>query len=383
MEQNKWSEEEITRQLKGLPAIKDRQSKQALFQKIQADDKCRPHQRKGLPVWGIPALATACVLVLMVFFVPDLMRNSSMDKSMGNEGGAAESDVSIMSKPVGNTSLEEVEQAMVYHEPLLQEDIESAGQDWVTVAYLDEQAQIVIPISFLTNKGNYIDKVNEQIGVFDESRAGLAENPLQRAKISEEEETVIIDWPPKSIFSAEEVLLKTLIALTFSNEGQKHKVEFRSNGKEGYAFPHLGHREVWDLGVPGAPHFRYDTSSRDAFIVSLYSTGTEAEELPQDLQGALDVMDDQQQRGLKPLIPEGLELEVKQTGDDSVEVIFPDSFQLDDNLDSRMMIDAILLTAKSYGYQKVKFNNTGADSIGPYHMEKPIEGVAGINFYNH
>jgi hypothetical protein len=381
MERIKWNEEEITKHLKGLPDINDRQSKQELFLRIQANVKYKQNKGRRIPTWGIPALATACAIAIMAVFVPDLMKNSTMDKA---ESGNKDAKVVTLSEPLDKEAPKgTVDIPVAYHEPMLKKDLESNGLDWVTVAYLDEQAQLVIPVSFVTNKGYYVDKVNEQLRKFDPASAGLVESPLKRAKINEEEETVIIDWPPGSIFSAEEGLLKSLISLTFSNEKQKYKVEFRSNGEQGYEFSHIGKTTEMDIGVPGAPHFRYDALTKDAFIVSLYSTGKDADEMPADLEEALGVMDDEQERGLKPLLPKDLKLKVNIIDDNTVEITFPDSNLLEDDQDSKMMVDAILLTAKSYGYNHVKFKNTGEDAIGPYQMDRPIEDVAGINFYNY
>jgi hypothetical protein len=94
------------------------------------------------------------------------------------------------------------------------------------------------------------------------------------------------------------------------------------------------------------------------------------------------MMDDEQERGLKPLLPKNTVLGVKVLNKDDVEITFPDSIKLSaDDTEDLMMIDAILLTAESYGFESVKFNNTKLDSIGPYKLNEEIDGVTGTNFY--
>ncbi|RZT14526.1 MULTISPECIES: hypothetical protein [Fictibacillus] len=391
MEPIKWNDEKIEQHLKSLPHIKDRRSKQELYLKVQAKVHYKDNKGKRLPSWSLPALATACALVIFGVFVPDLVKNGgkmeqskiAFEADKGSKGMDAASTATD-----GDVKLKADKKTMpvAYHEPIQESSLDGVGvdQDWVTVGYLDDQAQLAIPVSFITQPNHYLDKVNEQLQKFKPESAGLVESPLQRAKITEEEETVIIDWPAGSIYEAEEPLLKNLIALTFSNESQKYKVEFRTDGKAGYDFSNYGLIKDWDIEVPGAPHFRYDAPTTDAFIVSLFSTGREATDMPADLDDALDVMDEEQERGLKPLLPKDLELEVKETGEKSVEITFPDSFKLlADNLEHQMMIDAILLTAESYGYDSVKINNTGLDSIGPYQLNEPIEGITGQNVYHY
>ncbi|KZE67572.1 hypothetical protein AWM68_19100 [Fictibacillus phosphorivorans] len=390
MEPIKWNDENIEQHLKSMPPIKDRQSKQELFLKVQAKIEYKQPKGKKLPTWSLPALATACALVLFGIFVPDLMKNGGQkmeNSNMAQHDGdmkAKMADDSAGGKDKNQVGLMKTERLAAYHSPLLKKDIDSSNKDWVTIGYLDEQAQLVIPVSFLTDKDYYLNKVNDQLQKFKPNDAGLTESPLIKAKITEEEETVIVDFPQGAVLESEEPLLKSLISITFANSGQKAKVEFRTDGQPGYEFPRFGPAKEWDLAVPGAPHYRYDAPSNDAFIVSLFSTGEEADRLPKEFKDALEMMDDEQERGLKPLLPKNITFGVKEINKDYVEITFPDSIKLSaDDTEDVMMIDAILLTAESYGYDSVKFMNTKLDTIGPYHLDKPIEGVTGTNFYHY
>jgi len=388
MEPIKWSDEKIEQHLKSLPSIKDRRSKQELYLKIQARVQYKENKEKRLPTWSLPALATACALVLFGIFAPDLVNNGGQkqqDKVAVDNAGKSSNGMDAASTEAHKGATFKAT-PVAYHGPIQESSLDSGGvdQDWVTVGYLDEQAQLVIPVSFVTQSDYYLNKVNEQLNKFEPKAAGLSGSPLQGATITEEEETVIIDFPAGAIQEAEESLLKPLISLTFANEDQKAKVEFRTDGKRGYEFPRFGLIEEMDLDVPASPHFRYDAPTTDTFIVSLFSTGHEAAALPKELDDALDVMDEEQEQGLKPFLPKDLQLEVKKTGKHSVEIKFPDSFKLvSENVEHLMMIDAILLTAKSYDFNSVKFSNTGIDMIGPYDLTKPIEGITGQNVFHY
>jgi hypothetical protein len=388
MEPIKWNDEKIEQLLKNLPPIRDRRSKQDLYLKVQANINYKQTKGKRIPSWGLPAIATACALVLFGIFVPDLMKpgikmeNSSYKISQSGSKESSDKFNNSSDQADSRVSLKAVTSSVNYHGPLLAKDFTHSNKDWVTVAYMDDQAQVVIPVSFVTEKGNYLDKVNEQLSKFKPEAAGLQQSPLNQAKLSEEEEMVIIDWPPGAIYEGEEGLLQSLISYTFANENQKSKVQFKTNGQLGYEFSLMGPKEDMDLNVPHTPYFRFDTPTTDTFIVSLFSAGLDAGNMPKSFEAALDVMDDEQERGLKPLLPKNLKLHVKLIGDDSVEVSFPDSYKLSaDDKENLMMIDGILLTAESYGYDRVKFNIAGSDSVGPYDLDEPIEDVTGINFY--
>ncbi|MQR93871.1 GerMN domain-containing protein [Fictibacillus phosphorivorans] len=386
MEPIKWNDEKIEQHLKHLPPIRDRQSKQELFLKVQANINYKDNKGKRLPSWSLPALATACALIIFGVFAPDLMKNGvQMQNSKVAEKSDKMEEKSLddsADKNQNSVGIMKAGPSVAYHAPYLDKDLKAMKKDWVTVGYLDDQAQLVIPVSFLTDQDYYVNKVNKELKAFNSSDVGLMNSPLEKAKITEEEETVIVDLPAGAIKEAEEPLLKALITMTFANEGQKAKVELRMDGEKGYEFPRFGTVSEWDLKVPGAPHFRYDAPSTDAFIVSLYATGVDTKSMPKEFEDALEMMDDEQERGLKPLLPKNTVLGVKVLNKDDVEITFPDSIKLSaDDTEDLMMIDAILLTAESYGFESVKFNNTKLDSIGPYKLNEEIEGVTGTNFY--
>ncbi|MDR7074927.1 hypothetical protein [Fictibacillus barbaricus] len=390
MEPIKWNDEKIEQFLKNLPPIKDRQSKQDLYLKIQASINYKQTKgKRSIPSWGLPALATACALVLFGVFAPDLVNNNSSNSKMEfkrSESGKMESQSTASFDRAGDQSdakmslkSAEMSNHFKYHGQKFAKDFTGKNMDWVTVSYMDEQAQIVVPVSFITKKSNYLEKVNDQLVSFKPTELGLSDSPLNRAKLSEEEETVIIDWPPGVIFESEENLLDPMLSFTFNNK--KYKAEFRTNGQAGYEFPNIGRKNEMALSVPGSPFYRFDTPTTDTFIVSLYSAGKKANEMPKDVKSAINEMDDDQERGLKPLLPKDMELKIEITGKHSIEVTFPDSYKLSEEKENNiMMIDGILLTAESYGYHSVKFNIPGTDSVGPYQLNEPIKDITGINF---
>jgi len=54
---------------------------------------------------------------------------------------------------------------------------------------------------------------------------------------------------------------------------------------------------------------------------------------------------------------------------------------LENNEKYSVMIDAILMTAKSYGFESVRFDNIKIVRIGNYILEQPIKVPEGVNPY--
>ncbi|PYZ95491.1 hypothetical protein CR205_18325 [Alteribacter lacisalsi] len=82
----KWDEREIEDTLHDLPPIKDRQSKEDLFAKIEERAKEEPPQlrsrKKQKPPWLYPAMASAAALFLIVLIVPSLLSNNNGDQML-------------------------------------------------------------------------------------------------------------------------------------------------------------------------------------------------------------------------------------------------------------------------------------------------------------
>jgi hypothetical protein len=80
-----------------------------------------------------------------------------------------------------------------------------------------------------------------------------------------------------------------------------------------------------------------------------------------------------------PTIPEDIQFRLT-TLDDQL-FITPDNDQVfQDEQRALIMIEAILMTAKSFGYEFVTFNHVSTiDQIGPYQFSEPIEVPEAVN----
>lgn len=79
-----------------------------------------------------------------------------------------------------------------------------------------------------------------------------------------------------------------------------------------------------------------------------------------------------------PSIPSNVMFSVKEF-ENVVQLTVQDNVSLEDNKQYKNMLEAILMTAKSYGYKAVKFNNTTIEKIGPYHLNGSIQVPVAVN----
>ncbi|MFC7372803.1 hypothetical protein ACFQPF_14135 [Fictibacillus iocasae] len=381
MEHSKWNEEQIQKHLENMPSFRDRRSKEAIFHKVQLRLVQGDHKRrKSIKVWGIPAFASACAVALMVILTPAAIKPfqeqdtqekrefktttmPSSERSMENTTFKVDSEAGKLPAPK-------------YHAPILATE---QVQDWVTIAYMDEQAQLLVPVSFLVDgDGSYVKQLQDKLNEFQPAAAGLSPSPFEKMKITEKNDTLQFDIAPGTLSEADTNLFEQMIELTFSEGGYTDAYLF-SDGKPGYDLGNMGAKESFELAVPGAPHYLYVTGTHDEFLVSTFGSGFHEKTVT--LEEALNVMDEQpSDPSLRSVIPFGLTLTVEEKAELTT-IRFPKGTKLADDEQNKQMLDAILLTANSYGMNSaIMFENTGVERIGPYPMEKPFEGVNGINF---
>ncbi|MFC0190448.1 hypothetical protein ACFFJY_19335 [Fictibacillus aquaticus] len=367
MEHSKWNEEQIQKHLENMPSFRDKRSKEAIFQKVQlrlvqSDNK----KKKSIKVWGIPAFASACAVALMIILSPAAIKpfqeraeNDKQEaKFVKEEVNQATSKKSATGFTMNNQKEADLKEAPKYHAPILATEQE---QDWVTIAYMDEQAQLLVPVSFFVGGGNsYLSQFQEELKKFQPGPAGLAPSPFENMKISEKDDSLVFDIEPGTLTEADTKLFEQMIDLTFADEYTD--AYLFSNGVAGYELGNYGKKDKFEnLGVPGGPHFMYVSGTQDEYLVSSYGTGFHKGY--KSLEEALNAMDELPgDPMLRPVLPAGMVLKAEETKGLTT-IIFPEGTELQDNEETRKMLDAIMLTANSYGSSAVMFKNSGAEQI--------------------
>ncbi|MGG1572650.1 hypothetical protein [Fictibacillus sp. NRS-1165] len=441
MESSKWTEEEIQKQLEKMPSVKDKRSRELIFHEIEGRLEESKLSKKTTRTWIMPGLATACLLAIILLLVPgtliknDVSAPSLHEKPKNNTLVRKEKDevkepspapepkqskktVRVEEqkkpaapersvKPSGPAKLEPTADPPVqrykvkvpepstasimaavesgkYHPPMTKADLAeqmSAGKSVVTVAYSDEQAQFVVPVSFLVNgKGTYADKVQNVLGSFKPERVGLQPTMLNKAKLKEKEGAVVVDLPPGSVSSAEEALLPKILGYTFAYNHEYSNVKFMTGDQPGYKFSNLGPKEEMDITKnSGGANFLYTSPSGDEFLVD--SNATSFAGSAGSMQAALDELSKgYKDQKLMPAVPEDIKLTASSSG--ALTTIRVEGNGLKNDEKTRKMMDALLMTAKNYGSQSVSVTNTNLEAIGPYDLEQPIDNLVGVNFMN-
>jgi hypothetical protein len=79
-----------------------------------------------------------------------------------------------------------------------------------------------------------------------------------------------------------------------------------------------------------------------------------------------------------PTVPDELEFSVVTRGE-QLDISLDNEVAIEDSRTGTIMVEAILMTAKSFGYDFVKLNNISGDRVGYYDVSEPLQVPDAVN----
>lgn len=393
MKKSEWNDEQLEHLLKQMPIVKDNRDPREIYQSISSKVK-----RKQKNTWIIPSLATVAALLLIVLIGPSFL-NQSSDISLGNKESSAEDSSTMMAidapkeengatqmttitgddsenRKINDTSLEEPTSYVIR---------EYMDKKLFTFGVPDAMLHTVIPVSVLVDDvdnshiellPDIIQKVNATL---INSGYTFLDFPLTNYSFSEKEngdgtKNIILEFAPdmnmESLASAESMAFWGAISESFRwFDGNYKEIEFHQNGKMGVM-----------IGQSGVEHTTYSLEKAGKRAYFMYTPFEDGRKflVPNEMRGksqtfsdALETMRNNLEIGsfvLQPTINENVNFEIDETNSSNVTITFTDDTSLEDNDINLMMIEAIMITAKEFGYQTVSFENANLDRIGSWNL---------------
>ena len=383
MKKREWNEEQLQQLLQQLPSVRDKQSKKELYQNIYYKNQ----NKKKRQIWVAPTVATIAVLFILALTSPllyqsitstneenamDMASTSSSEstKAENNSGQEIQMAESSLAEDRDNENVEnsrkEIEQ-----ETFVTDADNSANI--ITVGLTDESLQNIIPVSFKEEAGK---EELDQIETFNPDKFAEKLGPLRIALTNtdleeENNDEIIINYKSDNgsiTGSGSEVAYKESIIETFRWLGYK-KANLFTNGVEGIEFSNYGQEEELEITETRNKAYlvyQYDESKAKLLVPSPESLPT--------IEEAIDIMKkgiDEQE--LKPSIQEHIgEIIIKEDGE-RLEIDFTQNANVENNEESIIMLESILLTAKDFGYETVQFKGTKEKEIGVMDVSRPLE----------
>lgn len=151
------------------------------------------------------------------------------------------------------------------------------------------------------------------------------------------------------------------------------KIRFFTGNKEGMKLSHKGYIESMEIPKKKRAYYLYQlSSSHPVYLVP------SPQHFPTFLK-ALRQMQKDASASLRSTIPRGVQIEKVDVQQDHVVVQFTEDSKLDVSPSLCWMVEAILLTAKEFGFRSVTFMGGNVKQIGPYIFGKKIDVPVGPN----
>ncbi|WP_026560249.1 hypothetical protein [Bacillus sp. J37] len=383
MKKREWNEEQLQQLLQQLPSVRDKQSKKELYQNIYYKVQYKKKKR----IWVAPTVATIAVLFILALISPllfqsitstneenamDMASTSSSEstKAENNSGQELQMAESSIAEDRNNEKVE-LSRKEIEQETFVTDADDSAN--FITVGLTDESLQNIIPVSFKEEAGK---EELDQIETFNPDKFAEKLGPLRIALTNtdlEEENNneIIINYKSDNgsiTGSGSEVAYKESIIETFRWLGYK-KANLFTNGVEGIEFSNYGQEEELEITETRNKAYlvyQYDESKAKLLVPSPESLPTIEEAIAIMKKG----IDEQE---LKPSIQEHIgQIDIKEDGE-RLEIDFKQNANVENNEESIIMLESILLTAKDFGYETVQFNGTKEKEIGVMDVSRPLE----------
>ncbi|UII54682.1 hypothetical protein LS684_13540 [Cytobacillus spongiae] len=392
--------EEILRQ---MPKIIDNRDPRDVYQNISLKMEKRKRKR-----WVMPSVATVAAVIILAILSPNLLnlQNGSSDLAfdtaesknatfeMANDADrSAENKVEIYKKDevesieddsTALTGLEEPKEIVqaVDTSAVYEADIRENEQVF-TYAIPDVNAQIIVPVSIVVprNEDNSLmDEYNNYMSQLQEEEWGLSEYYPFKGIISYDESSRIINVDlakdhPYGEGSAAELIFKNVLSYELA-AFDIEKVMLYTDGTPGVMLGNTGlisEIPVEDLGKR-AFYFHYAKGVEEPYIVP-------SEERYNTIEEAFRTMyKDVSHLGLKAALAADIQMEQIEKSANNLTIHFSENTDLASLEQATNVIEAILLTAKDYGFENVLFKNTNSKQIGSFVMSEPIPVPLSANY---
>lgn len=373
------NDKQLIDQLKQLPKVEDHRDKDALFQYISSN----LNENKPRKSFKFAPIFSALIVVMLIFMIVPVLINLGISETSLNDSADSNSAVEESSLEMYTTEQSD-DKAVSDHEIQLRDsEIESYVlqniDEHSTIIYgavTDDQLQSVIPVTIvipeIVDLNTHYNQLNHYL---EETDWGVNQYLFKDVNFD-------LD------LSKHEVLMEVLDEFSIGDGSANTHIfnEMLTRMFRPYQIERIVFDEEIDLGPFGIISelpiqkqakesykvFQADEHQRKFLVPIKTEDDVTIEEAFEDMKN------DQESFNIYPSIPEDVQFSL--TASDRELIITSDHNQtFEDEQGAIMMIEAILMTSKSFGYERVIFNNFSIDQVGPYQLSKPIAVPEAIN----
>src|SRR5690625_2545881 len=395
MKVKRYNDKDIEKLLSELPDIKDEKSFDEYYAHISNHVTRKRRRKEPKRMKWVPILTTAAAFFIAFIETIQFIGNGQMDEANDRfsliEDSTTESDrdndvmldqeeMDGSSNEVEESQHEDTEEELTITEfdpveitgrhMISYDNVELEDINLVTVYLPDAQLMSLIPITLSTDLNKF--EILNDIQTFDGQLpvSQMIYEGVQFSGLNNEGVPVVeIDSQSTSQFgsTAEGMLLNSL-SLFFSNLNVNEVVLQNENG-DPVNMTHIGSEiSVLNTDVNDSFYYRiYQENQEDEPILTMeYAYSDSFEEVVNEMQTANEDFN------FYPSISSDIDFNISITGE-TVTTQFVNS-NLENNDETIAMIEALILTAKSFDFEQIVFEYDGSlQQVGPYHLSEPIQ----------
>ncbi|WP_028783073.1 hypothetical protein [Thalassobacillus devorans] len=376
---------DLQRQLGQMPAIHDHQAKDELYDKISVHMKeSKPDKKKSD---FLPVFAFITVLLLAAIITPAMMMNRSNDELNSSESqnyeAATESGISENTEESAEL-FETQDEGKVTEQNLPVSDFEShlvfemdEGANYVASVAAGSNAEHIIPLTIKGTDSNAVFRKVTASAAKIAERLGVSFFPLEGAEIIAEGETgeIIFSKDFQTQGSSSDVILQRSIEHVFRQYGVS---EVKLSYEDGRPFEMGNYGIVESMKVSPDQKVSYKiyrSSESNPILLAPIELNENA-----SIDEAVEIMASPGggEYIYSPL-PDGVEVDVNENSGHELLIRVKTTGQLQANQKAMTMIEALLATAASFGYEQVQFEGLPFAGIRTYDFTEPIATPEAVN----
>ncbi|MDP4162912.1 MAG: hypothetical protein Q8898_07380 [Bacillota bacterium] len=389
MKKSEWSDKRITDLLREMPKIQDHRHPNDIYQNVSTKMVTRKPR-----AWIMPVFTAAAAIILLFLLSPGLLtgqfssskQNASKSadpqvkfKTESNENKKKlQPNVNILSTPKLAASDSLLKPTALY-------DNEVGNGKVLTYWIPDKQAQNLIPVSTTVvpdpNK-SWMDLFNDHMSDLKEEQWGLSEYyPLQATlKLDQKENAVIADVRVNNPYTegTNSTIFQSILQNVVQSNSDSKKIKLTTNGNPGIYFGDFGElRELPINKLRNRAYFLYHADGEELpYLVP-------AKESFQNIKEAMVAMEqDRPNDQLKASL--GTDFQAFLAGIDNnnntLIVKMKPNAKMEDNASTLYSFEALLLTAKDFGLEKVKLENASISKLGSFDLTVANKVPVGANY---
>lgn len=389
----KISDEQLEDFLRKMPKLKDHRDPHDIYENISKKLEKRPRK-----TWVIPSFATAAAVLLIAILSFNMFDggkiNHSADKSMQEEA-TTEQETSLRkeesvaedkaSQKIGNeensTEMNDITFQATEEPTTAIYDEDMGAMQVFTLAIPDSQGQNIIPVSFLIEPVDQAEKLAQLEDVManiDEEQMGLDNYyPLQAdLSIDEAVNMLHVDVAadhPYQLGSSLPVSFEMAIQQLLTSLQLDQAIFTTNNTEEGI---NLGNDFLTSLTKTervNLAYYLFYSNEKPYLVPSMESYST--------IQEAFNAMKTNVETHdlIAPLLVNQIDSVTTDDTNKLITITFNKEVQIEDTPETVQSIEAILLTAKSFGYDKVKFTNAPINQVGRFQLVEEIKVPVAAN----